>query len=250
MDPATALIILGILQKIAVGAGVAALLKLAAKSPEAVRWLRRYVLGSNILVVGQARAGKTSFYNYLKHGEFADTHPTEPTDRVSKPMRFPVNRGADLQFNVSKAFDIPGDLPVSEQIDIVRRKRPKALMIFLSPLRENVEGWLPADEWFGQFTAQLRSLLVLDHKVAKHLRCLKVVLNKIDAINDADREQLLDKLHGILEEEWGKLFTTRLKNVKVIPCTLRKDKGGELSAKVIVLELVSCLRKNETLLKP
>jgi GTPase SAR1 family protein len=248
VEPATILIILGILEKIAAGAGAGAILAFAGRSPQAMLWLKRYVLGSNILIVGHARAGKTSFYNYLRHGQLAETLPTQRTDTVETTRSYSIKLG-DKVVDISTSLDIPGDLPIGDQIEVIQRKQPHAILVFLSPLsRENLKTeveWLPAELWLRIFIQQFRILLERDPQLAKKLACLRIVLNKSDLVAQQELTAKCDQLHSILSKELGQAFDTVL--APIFPCTLMKDKGGELAANTVTLELISCLKKRKKL---
>lgn len=251
MDPATIATILLVLQKIAVGAGVAGTVAILRQFPKAMVWFRRYLLGSNILIVGHARAGKTSFYNYLRYDQLADIFPTQRTDKVEATTAYTIELG-DQKIDISTSFDIPGDLPISDQVHILRLKRPEAVLVFLSPLpREEMpvdSEWSPADLWLQIFSQQLKILIASEPVVTKKLCCLKIILNKSDLVEKEVMDATCERLRRIVHKELGEILEVK-NGVSVIPCTLRGDKGGELEANKVTLELISCLKKRKNIFK-
>src|SRR6478672_3087144 len=137
MDPLTLTILGGLASSI----GAAALIGLAAKSPRLMRLLKRRFLGRHFLVIGPKRTGKTSFYNFLRNDQFADTVPVRETLDVSDRMSFEVDRGGDLKMDISAAFDIPGELPPKLQVDLAAQKHPQDLIFFLSLADDSSEPW-------------------------------------------------------------------------------------------------------------
>src|SRR5690349_1771662 len=102
MDPITIVILTGIISTV----GAAAILGAAGYSPRAMRWVKRWCWGTKFVVLGPSESGKTSFYNFLRHDQFADSFPTQSTLHVTEFNPFLVNKGGDFKLDISKGFDV------------------------------------------------------------------------------------------------------------------------------------------------
>jgi len=252
MDPVTAGMLLYIMQSAAAVPVTILVGYLIKNSPKVLAWFKRRLLGRNILVLGHSRAGKTSFYYYLKENLFATTHKYPRTSKAMKMGSFTVDKKGGTRFDVSRGLDVSGELPISLQIEYIKQKKPEAILIMLSPLsREEgigaAEEWLPATQWLSDFVDHFRQTIANDREVRKKLRVMLVILNKSDLVSPEMAERICGELRGIIQRELKELVGERTKDIKVIPCTLRREKGGELAANTVIVELISCLRNKTQL---
>lgn len=232
MDPLTIAIVGGFIA----GLGVAGSIALARRSGRVMGWFKRYFLGLEFLVVGHPRAGKTSFYNYLQFGRFADEYPVRPTLRVSDRMRFDVDKGGDLKFSVASSFDIPGELPPPEQVRMIRRRRPQALIVFTSA--DDPE----AVSWLGMLLEDLTIVLAQDRQLARKLRSLTVVVNKRDTVDSEQFDSLVASTRSTVYDRMKKVLGKNVNLVDVVPCTLLRKGGGEKAANEVILAVVESMQ--------
>jgi GTPase SAR1 family protein len=205
--------------------------------------IRRYFLGLDFLIVGQDDAGKTSFYNFLRLGQFADQWPTNHTTNVSQIKPFNVNRaGNELDLQIRKAWDIPGSLEPSDQVKLIHKETPKVLLVFTSADKPE------SSQWLRSFLVELRDMLADDSRSASRLICLIVVLNKTDLIIDkTECDQRISEMKGIVCNTLQLLMMNNVRLIDIIPCTLYLNAGGEKAANAIVLSAVEAVRKNQRL---
>lgn len=232
MDPLT----LTVLGAFLGGLGVAGALALARRSPRVMRLFKRYFLGLEFLVVGHGQAGKTSFYNYLWYNRFADEYPARKTLIVSDRMAFDVDKGGDLKMSIASAFDIPGELPVDGQVRMTRERLPVVLIVFTSI--DNVE----ALNWLRAFLLELRTAMATDRGLAKRLRALTVVVNKVDKKAQAEVTQVIAQHKETVYETLTPVLGKNVRLVDVVSCTLRRDSGGERAANEVILSVVESVQ--------
>ncbi len=101
---------------IALRVGVAVLSRV---TPSGLAWLRTKLVGRDILVVGQPRAGKTSLVRYFHHGVFAEPE-TEKTRKIKITASFNVKIGRNdsLQLQVRKAIDSVGQVAAEKHVEL------------------------------------------------------------------------------------------------------------------------------------
>src|SRR3954454_15016505 len=81
--------------------------------PHGIVWIVNWIRGNRILVVGQPRAGKTSFLNLLQYGVFASPDISSPrTRKDTKSASFQVKVGDNqaLQLAVRTTIDTVGQV--------------------------------------------------------------------------------------------------------------------------------------------
>lgn len=237
MDPLSITIVGGLIA----GLGVAATLAAARNSPSIMAAVRRYFIGLDFLVVGRPRSGKTSFYNYLRFDRLADEHPTKRTRRLSDKWAFDVDRGGDIKLRIKSAFDIPGELPPSDQAKLITRRAPQVLIVFVSA---HDDGAIP---WLREFLQSLSLELSTEVQLIKRLRSLTIVANKTDLVDDDAVEAVLEEARG---EVTASLFSVLGRNerlVDVLPCSLLRSAGGEKAGNNVVLTVVEALKATRRL---
>ena len=237
MDPFTAAILAGIIATV----GATAILGAVKYSPRAMRWVKRWFLGTEFVILGPSLAGKTSFLNYLKHDQFADIYPTKGTVRVTKINSFSANKGGDFNLEVSEAFDTPGTLDVDDQIGIVIKEKPETLILWTSLTDPKAAVWL------SSICLYLNNRLLEDQALAKKLKSLTVVMNKQDEVADDIIKEQKDKFHSIISKVLRPAFGDNVDKVSILPCTLVKANGGEKAANNVLLTIASSLIKAKPL---
>ncbi len=94
-----------------------------------VNWIR----GSEILIVGQARAGKTSFIDYFQYGILDFEDETEKTYQIEITPTFKIKMGRNtsLELKVKKGVDVPGQIGAIEHANIAYSRNPHAIVVIL-----------------------------------------------------------------------------------------------------------------------
>jgi hypothetical protein len=122
----------------------------------AVRWLR----GNSVLLVGQARGGKTSFRDYLRYGFLDDEKPTEKTHDVTTTGAFKIDLGRDkeLQLIFRSLKELPGQYGPVAHANLAFEHRPHALIVMsdlTAPLTGEPEK--VASTWLEEFCKHLET---------------------------------------------------------------------------------------------
>jgi GTPase SAR1 family protein len=101
-------------------------------SPKGLAWVKSKLVGRDILIVGQPRAGKTSLVRYLQHGLFAEPD-TERTREIKETAAFTVNMGRNesLKLQVRKVVDTVGQVSAAEHARLSKSYRPHVLILLI-----------------------------------------------------------------------------------------------------------------------
>lgn len=209
--------------------------------PKTLKAARRRLAGTRMSVVGPAHAGKTTFYNYLRYGSFAEELPALETTRVGKPLSFDIERGGEIKLQIRSARDIPGEYTPKEQVQEIQRANPDAVIVFLALDHPEHTDWLRA------LLRELDSALRADWSLTQKLRSLLIVLNKSDLVATPDITSVAATVSDVARSELSQTLGTNLKRIEVIPCTLKTRKHGAAAAGTVVLRLIRSLRDRSTL---
>jgi len=116
------------------GGTEAALLKVGVAviqraAPKGISLIKAWFKGKLVIVVGQARAGKTTFLDYLQYGFFSDEKETFKTDVITPSARFDVKlgRNAELELSVQSVVDVPGQPGATFHADLIHKRKPHAV---------------------------------------------------------------------------------------------------------------------------
>lgn len=240
MDPLTILILL------AIAVGGPALYEILKRSPRLVRLAVRFLRGANILFVGPENTGKTSFWNFLIHGQFADTLRPLPTTRPRRLHSFRLKKEGVPTLDVAPTEDIPGDWRPPDLVEVVSRKRPNLIAIFMSLEDDEAQ----TTQWFTSFCAQLNAFLLEDPAAAKALRALVVVLNKQDLVSNTTVSDRKGSLRAIIQRELAASLRDRVNTIPVVPCTLMKASDGEAAATFLCATMVQALARRKSIVTP
>src|SRR5438552_1360255 len=104
-------------------------------------WIRRWWKGKLILIIGQSRAGKTTFRDYFEHGIFEDEKDTSKTYEATRSTSFTVKVGREntLQLEVQSAVELPGQYGSVNHANMAFRHRPHAIIILID-LTNSIQG--------------------------------------------------------------------------------------------------------------
>ncbi|MGP0088634.1 MAG: GTPase domain-containing protein [Xanthobacteraceae bacterium] len=193
---------------IAVKVGVEVLTKVA---PKGIAWLSAQMFGMTLLVIGERRAGKSSFVNYFEYGVLLSKGTRTPrTQEIRDTASFDLSIGRDkaLRMSVRKATDTRGHDTPKEQAALVVRRKPTVLMIFLDVSRD----WDASDEDYGylylkKVLEELNSKTIRSKGVSNNLKHLCIVLNKADEVDATEYQKKVRSVKGILRAfgapNWG-----------------------------------------------
>lgn len=151
MDPFTLALLAGFLAT--TGGSIA--VTLIITSPRLMRLVRRRIRGSNVVILGNRGAGKTSFWNYIRNDQFADTRGTLSTVLPRPLGAISIDKGDDLRLDLKPTEDLPGEWRVDAIGEAIRRQRPELLLVLVA-LDDAA-----AVAWFREFCASLNLLLLV-----------------------------------------------------------------------------------------
>ena len=145
------------------GGGAAALLQLGITAiertvPSGLAAVRRWLRSKKVVVVGQSRAGKSTFIDYLHFGFFGDEKDTRKTHAPERTAQFTLEVGKDktLQVTLQTVVELPGQYGAVAHANMVFSERPHGIVVFTdltTPLEG--EGDRAAGGWLTDFCTQL-----------------------------------------------------------------------------------------------
>ena len=160
-------------------------------SPHALAYFKNQFFGKTILFIGPSRAGKTSFINFMKSGNYA-----EPTDFMARTQttksagRLQLStKNGNLQIEIRQLIDSKGQDSPEAHADLVGKYRPHAICLLIDSSSE----WAPpgygdsnrhSRAWFEQFLMRLSEVREEYPHCTRRLKSFCVLLNKWDLVDD------------------------------------------------------------------
>lgn len=184
-------------------------------------FVKTAVTGKQVMIVGQARAGKTTFLDYLQYGLFEAEKPTQKTHASAETPHFMVDVGRDhrLELCVKKATDTSGQVGPVANADEVAARRPHAVLVFLDVTtslagksERSTVGWLRA------FCKRLEAQARVTPKKVQRLKSLIVVLNKADKADSARMDKYTRAIEKVLDQELRDARGKMIDEIVIVPC--------------------------------
>ena len=216
--------------------GVAVLQRVA---PAGIARITSWLRGKEILVVGQERAGKSSFVDYLRHGIIVDQDVTPKTYDLTASPTFQVKTGRELALElvVRQAVDVPGQLGPAEHARIAHERRPHGLVLMVNLSRPLGDDPIQSpDAWLEEFCGRYEQLWIDSDRRKNRLKSLVVVANKLDQIVQQDLNVHKARYRAALKRlvfAQGK----RLRQMHVKECILVTNPRGTYLADQIVIAI-------------
>lgn len=155
---------------------------------------------ARIMWIGPIGVGKTSLLNHLFSPDFyAKTPPpTHGLDVTKIPL-----------FSKAKIL-------VSEVLedDLLRQFCPTIIVIQISIIEEEHKLWL------GYLLDILLNVLIVYPEKLASLRRILIIIGNIDKVSEKITEQELSKISRIVDERLMPVFSSRPKQVVILPCSL------------------------------
>lgn len=212
--------------------------------PGGIALLKSWIKGKEIIVVGQARAGKTTFIDYLQYGLFQDEKDTGKTLDVTPSARFNVKMGRDaaLELIVRAVVDVPGQGGPVQQAKLVFDKRPHAVIIF-SDLTRPLKGVSEQASgiWLQEFCRALESRWRADRKRKNRIRSIILVANKYDKVDEKKLSSCKDFYRKILDAELREARGRMLDEIAITPCVLVTNPDGTKTVDGVIAHLAKAL---------
>lgn len=223
--------------------GVAVIQRVA---PSGIALIKSWLKGKEVLVIGQARAGKTTFVDYLQYGLFEDEKVTDKSVDVTDSARFNVKMGRDsaLELTVKTVVDVPGQIGAVAHADLAFRRRPHAIIIFTdltSPLKGEPDRASAA--WIFEFCRRLEALWRTKKRRSNRIKSMLVVMNKADKVDAKQVESRRKEFRKILDSELREARGEMIEEVAITPCTMVTNPEGTKSVDSIIAHLAKALAK-------
>ena len=201
---------------------VAGIGMLQRTAPTGLAYVRKWWKGKRILILGDRRAGKSSFLDYFQYGIFEEERETDKTfDPEDRPtFTITVGKAATLELNVRKSTEIPGQWGPEEQAKEAFDRNPHAIVILVdlkAPL--TMEDERGSADWLSEFCIALEKRWRASRK-RNNLQALIILLNKADKVTNEDIENSKKRFKEIVRSELKSALGTMFKNIQIMPCIL------------------------------
>lgn len=213
--------------------------------PKAIAWLKSLIFGKTILVIGQSRAGKTCFVDFLRHGIFDDESDTGKTLETTKTGRFDVKLGKDktLEMIVESVSELPGQVGATEHANETYRENPHAVVLLLdltTPLKGEPDR--SSIGWLTTYCERLETLWRANKKRKKNkIQFFVVLLNKKDKVKDGIVKKCVFEAKKVLKQELKDALGGTTDDVSVMLCCLVNNESGPKLAESAVIHLAKSL---------
>jgi hypothetical protein len=223
--------------------GVAIIQRVA---PSGIALIKSWVKGKEVLIIGQARAGKTTFRDYLQYGLFEDEKETSKTVDIMPSARFNVKMGRDatLELSVKRALDVPGQIGPIEHANLVIKHRPHAVIIMTDLTRPlQGESHHSSATWLLEFCKHLESRWRVKRGRGNRIRSIIIVLNKSDKVDIKKVENRRKLFRKITDAELRDARGQMLDEIAIMSCTLVTNPEGTKLADSIITHLAKALTR-------
>ncbi len=213
-------------------------------TPKGIRWIREWYKRKSVLVVGQKRAGKSTFVDYIQHGIFDDEQETEETLTPTTTRQFKVEIGDSGTLEMSaKATDIPGHIGPKQHAQYAFDSKPHAILIFLDlSTGKGLPKAGKAGEWLSEFCERLDNLCRSRDRRYNRTKCIIVIANKVDQVTTEESDECKKALTEIIKalgEGRGSMSDVPI----VKPCVMVTNAHSDKLVAGIVRHLVKALSK-------
>ena len=222
------------------GAGKLASEVVRRVAPTLVQSVVNLISGRSVLVVGQAQAGKTSFYEFLRFGELAPEHYTEITydETRTKSFAFRIGRDGRVELRIRCVRDVAGEAGAVVHAKLVQRRKPHALVVvtdLTTPI--NGEPDRAAGAWLELFCDHLADKLRTSRRTRRALQSIIVLMNQRDHATPKRVETRERAFRRILTDRLSTHYGVRAKTIPILPCILVDTKHGTNLADNVVRRL-------------
>jgi hypothetical protein len=210
--------------------------------PNVLKFLKNEAFGKKFLFVGPSWSGKTSFWKYIRSGEY--TNPNVFIDRTQNDEnlgRLEISSSNNrVQIEVKRTFDVKGTKTAAEQAEIVRKKKPDGLCILVEAGRtvSARPAQNPSETILGWLTDFLQALHNEREKYPdsfERIRSVLVIVNKVDLLlSSLEASRTCNSIEQLLAKYDAGFLADIIKRTRVVQMSLiRSYQSGELPAKAL-----------------
>ena len=209
--------------------------------PKGFKYIKSLLTGKTIIIVGQERAGKTTFLDYFQYGFFEDEKDTEKTWDIAPTARFDVKLGRNeiLEISVKTVIDVPGQIGANFQAKEIYRQKPHAILVFMDinrPLKDS-------SEWLTEFCRRLETYWRTNKRAGNRVKSIVLVLNKTDKTDAKTIESRKKAFKKILDAELKEARGGMTGEISVVPTVMVNNAEGTKSADGLIAHLAKGLVK-------
>jgi hypothetical protein len=214
-------------------------------TPKGIAWVRAKLFGRDIIIVGQPRSGKTSFVRFFQYGIFTDKKvPRTLQDTATASFGVKMGRNESLTLQVRKVVDTVGQVTRERHAELISKKPPHLVVIFLDLSRD----WSGTNEYAAEF--YLRGFLEnfaeyygSNMELRRKLRGIILVLNKADEASSSKMASWENKCHGVLAKTLIPTYGPKARDIPVLSASLIDTYDAGRSADAVIQQIaLSCAR--------
>ena len=206
--------------------------------------MHTWLTGHEVLILGPARAGKTSFVDYLRYGVLEPEQETEKTLDVetTATFRVKIGRDASLELRVKRAVDVAGQVGPIEHARIAEKRRPHALIVLLD-LSAPITGTSDraSGPWLIEFCKYLDEGLRMNTAMRKRLRTIIFVANKRDTQTGDSATKRIEGFRKIIKRHLSTSLATKVDSIPIMPCSLIQCDDAVSFADAVIVRLAKAL---------
>lgn len=209
-------------------------------APKGLSYVQSLLKGRRILVVGQERAGKTTFIDYFHYGLFEEESHTSKTRAVNKSARFDIKVGKTeaLELKVSTVVDVPGQVGPVMHAQLVSSTKPHAVIVTLDLTRPlAADGPEGSIWWLSEFTKQLERDCLARPSVRALPKCLMLMLTKADKVTQEEIDLKRTALLKICQSHLRKSAAKVNGDIAAKSCILVTNSKGTQSVDAVISHL-------------
>lgn len=208
-------------------------------APSGLKLVKSWWYGKKVILIGQSRAGKTTFLDYFQYGLFEDEKERERTHDVLPSARFDVKVGKaeTLEINVAKAVDVGGHHSPFQQARLIVENNPQALLIFL----DSTVSLTDSKAWLTEFCQQLENQWRIKGSRKNKVKSIILVLNKKDKVEATEIESKKKAFKKIIDSELREARGKILDGIPVFPTVMVNNQEGTKSADSLIAHLAKAL---------
>lgn len=210
-----------------------------SQAPTGLKYIKSLLTGKTIIIVGQKRAGKSTFIDYFQYGFFEDEQQRSKTQEVTPSVRFDVKLGKNetLEFSIKTVIDVAGQIPPHFQAKEIFAKKPHAILIFMD-LSNSLKS---SSEWLTEFCQRLETFWRVNKQKRNRVKSIILVLNKTDKVDKKTVEARVNAFNKIINSELKEARGKMLDEIAVMPTVMVTNLNGTKSTDSLIRHLAKLL---------